>query len=541
MKSCDAWRGVAACALIGLAACSGDDGNGTGGNVDGIGSAGMSAGSPGGAGGTPASGGTGMPSAGTGAGPAGSGAGTGGAPPTGGGGGMGPSAGEGGTGGSDPGGGGAPAGTWPQLGYDEKSWYFNPTETAITVENAASLMHKWSFPVAGYPAGGVTIAEGKVFATATGGVYAIDLETGTMVWARTDINSQSTAAYHDGHVYVHTYNPGANLFKLNASDGTTVWGGDFKTYDHPGSDGTSSPTIADGKVFVGHSSPNEITASGTQQTETRGGVAAFDLETGMKAWHYFTVELPENGAMVWSTVTVDVTTGDVFASTGNNYTVAGDKSDAIHAIDLTSGMYKWHSQVRAGDTWVLSGFATNTGDDTDFGANPIIATIGGKRVVAAADKGSAFWALDADTGDVLWSRDDLSASHFAANGGVLNNGAFDGTYFYVVSNDPTASSAVLHALDPAQNGADAWPPLTVQKITWGMPSVANGVLFVPMDDDLLILNAHTGERLHMFNTGGSIAAGPAAIAGGKVVVKSGLSYPLGSAKNNNQVHCYGLP
>jgi outer membrane protein assembly factor BamB len=540
MKFEQAWRALMVCAATALAACSSrEPADGPPANVNGVGAGGLSGG-----GGAAPVGGAAAPGAGTGAITAGTGAGTG-AIPTGGTdatAGMGAQSGTGGSGGSGPvAGGGAAPDTWPQLGYDEKSWYFNPTETAITVENAATLTLKWSFPVAGYPAGGVTIAEGKVFATATGGVYAIDLEAGTMLWARTDINSQSTATYHDGHVYVHTYNPGAQLYKLKASDGTTVWGGDFKTYDHQGADGTSSPTIAAGKVMVGHSSPNEITASGAVQTETRGGVAAFDLETGAEAWHYFTTELPQNGAMVWSTVSVDLANGEVFASTGNNYTVAGDKSDAIHAIDLASGVYKWHEQVRAADVWTLAGFATNTGTDTDFGANPIVATVGGKRIVAAGDKGSAFWALDAATGDVLWSRDDLSASNFAANGGVLNNGAYDGKYFYVVSNDPSAMSAVLHAIDPAQNGADAWPPLTVPKITWGMPSVANGVLFVPMDDDLLILNAHTGERLHMFNTGGSIAAGPAAIAAGKVVVKSGLSYPLGSAKNNNQVHCYGLP
>jgi hypothetical protein len=46
----------------------------------------------------------------------------------------------------------------------------------------------------------------------------------------------------------------------------------------------------------------------------------------------------------------------------------------------------------------------------------------------------------------------------------------------------------------------------------------------------------------MFNTGGTIAAGAAAIVDGRIIVKSGLSYSLDTtAKNNNLVICYGLP
>jgi hypothetical protein len=48
----------------------------------------------------------------------------------------------------------------------------------------------------------------------------------------------------------------------------------------------------------------------------------------------------------------------------------------------------------------------------------------------------------------------------------------------------------------------------------------------------------------MFPTGGSIAAGGAAIAQGKIVVASGLQYQIAGAtlaKNNNQIYCFGLP
>ena len=428
---------------------------------------------------------------------------------------------------------------WAMMGFDSRNNYWNPNETTISTANAGMLEELWVFEVSGYPPGSPVVADGKVFVLATGGMYAIDLETGKQVWANLDIKGQSSLAYDGEFLYAHM-TPGAQLYKVKAADGSVVWG-PIKTYgDVAGSDGTSSPILAAGKVMVGHSTLNEIVpASPDDQTNARGGVFAADVETGQMAWHYYTVELPENGAMVWSTVSVDLASGVVFAGTGNNYTVKGDHSDAIHAIDLAAGTKLWSKQVRADDMWTLGGAAT--GEDTDFGANPILADANGMKLVADGDKGSAFWALDRTTGDVLWSRKDLSTSHNAANGGVLNNGAFDGEAFYVISNQPNNAS-ILHKLD-AKDGTDVWPAKSFPTVTWGAPSGANGVLYVPVNSDLVLLDAATGDELKRFDTGGTIVAGSAAIVDGKVVVKSGMQYPLdftGSVKNNNQIHCYGF-
>jgi hypothetical protein len=122
---------------------------------------------------------------------------------------------------------------------------------------------------------------------------------------------------------------------------------------------------------------------------------------------------------------------------------------------------------------------------------------------------------------------------------VLNNGAFDGQHFYVISNDPTGRQSMLHKLDP-NDGKDVWPMITYPKMTWGMPSLANGLLVVPVDNELVIINAATGAELKRFDTGGSIAAGAAAIVDGKIVVQSGLEYPLGTPMPNNEIRCYGL-
>jgi outer membrane protein assembly factor BamB len=149
--------------------------------------------------------------------------------------------------------------------------------------------------------------------------------------------------------------------------------------------------------------------------------------------------------------------------------------------------------------------------------------------------------LDRMMGTKIWDKQMLSSAHTANNGGVLNNGATDGQRFFVVSNQPPGA-CVLHALNVA-DGMPAWPAKNYPKVTWGMPSVANGVLFVPINDTLKVLNAATGEELNSFETGGSMAAGAPAIAQGMVVVKSGMQYVFGGADAilNTEVKAYGLP
>ncbi|HET8933866.1 MAG TPA: PQQ-binding-like beta-propeller repeat protein [Polyangiales bacterium] len=427
-------------------------------------------------------------------------------------------------------------GSWTMMGYDQTNNYHNTQEKILSVANAPMLKEKWRAKVTGFPPGSPTIAQGRVFVQASGGTFAFALKDGMKLWERTDLSGTSSIAVEGNFVYIHT-NP-AELWKLDAATGKEVWG-PVKTYQLADCDGESSPILAPGMVLVGHScGPLEIGPGNV--AAARGGVEAFDTETGMRKWTYYTVpESGENGAMVWSTVSVDLASKVVFAATGNNYSVQGENSDSMHAIDLMTGMRLWKTQVNTDDTWSL--FNVPTGPDTDFGANPIIADIDGMQVVMDGNKGSEFFMFDRKTGDILWQRLDLSTSHNQSNGGVLMNGAFDGKYVYVVSNQPPGA-AVLHALDPRQMGKDAWPPKNFAKLTWGAPSVANGVLVVPNDDDLLVMNAMTGEMLAMFNTGGTIAAGAAAIVDGNIVVKSGLQYELdASVKNNDQIICYAVP
>lgn len=431
----------------------------------------------------------------------------------------------------------APGGSWPMMGYDTNNNYNNVNEKILSVANAPMLKEKWRASVTGFPPGTPIIAEGRVYVHSSGAVTALGLADGKVLWKRTDLGGTSSLAYSEGFIYVHT-NP-ADLFKLNPADGTNVWG-PVKTFSPTGCDGESSPIVALGMVFVGHScGPMEISPAPGNLALAKGGVEAFDIKDGKRVWTYLTVPDagPENGAMVWSTVTVDIPGKMLFAATGNNYSVQGENSDAIHAVDVMTGKRMWKKQVHTNDTWSIS--AAILGPDTDFGANPILAEVAGKQVVANGDKGSFFYMFDRKTGEIIWSRNDLSSSRTQANGGVLMNGGWDGKQFYVVSNQPPGA-AILHALNPA-DGKSTWKK-NFTKLTWGAPAIANGVLVVPSDDDIVVYNATTGDMLAMFNTGGTIAGGSPAIVDGHIVVNSGLAYELDpTVKPNMQTICYAVP
>jgi polyvinyl alcohol dehydrogenase (cytochrome) len=422
------------------------------------------------------------------------------------------------------------------MGYDAHNNYHQPDEHVLSVDSAASVVEKWRFAVHGTPMGSPVIAEGKVFAMATGGTYALDFATGAEVWENRDVAGTASLAYADGFIYAHS-SSGANLYKLNAADGSVVWG-PVATYPQlPSADGTSSPVVADGKVMVGHSSPAEV-LGGDDQINARGGVEAFDIRDGSRLWTYWTVpETGENGAMVWSTVSVDLDARVVFAATGNNYTMGGSNSDAVHAFSLDTGERKWVQQVRQNDVWSINS-SVQLGEDTDFGANPILAEVDGRKIIGVGDKGCAFWALDRETGEILWSDADLSSTKTTSTGGMLMNGAFDGQYFYVASNQPPGES-ILHVLDP-HDGSDVLPPQMLGATVWGAPSLANGLLFLPANNVLRLYNAKTGDLLSSFDTGGTIAAGAPAIANGQIIVKSGIAYPYAfDGMDNNQIIAYG--
>jgi polyvinyl alcohol dehydrogenase (cytochrome) len=268
---------------------------------------------------------------------------------------------------------------------------------------------------------------------------------------------------------------------------------------------------------VGGSSIEEVTTEPGAAASFRGFVLAMNKRDGTNAWKKLTVEPPSNGATIWSTLSVDEAAGVVFASTANNYTgVASDTSDAFLALALAgSPSFLWKQQMVEGA--VFTSRQSNGNPEADFGANPILFEVGGRKLAAGGNKGGDFWVLDRSNGAIVRRRNLGPGSEF--KGGIFNSGAWDGRRLLVAVNALT--SATLVALDP----------LTLD-IVWERPvtgplyspiSVAGGVGFFGMNTTLQAFDTATGDVLFEFATEGTIATAPA-IAEGYVVFGSGMSW-----------------
>ncbi|MET0594410.1 MAG: PQQ-binding-like beta-propeller repeat protein, partial [Polyangiaceae bacterium] len=323
---------------------------------------------------------------------------------------------------------------------------------------------------------------------------------------------------------------------------------------------TGPPVLDRGRIYLGVSSREEaMSIDSSYQCTFRGSVVALDSTTGAILWKtpmiedraYFLADgtTPSGwaGAAIWSgTPAVDRKRGSLYVTTGNNYGAPpgapalpdGNHVESIVALDLESGAVKWSSRMTMGDLWTY-GMALandpNIGPDWDFGAgaNLFPTRIDGRArdLVGAGQKSGIYWAVDADTGAVVWKTEVGPGGHL---GGIHWGTAVDEARIYVGVNNETGmpytlrgsgpsagqetNVGALSALDPAC-GAILWqaanPTLTAplnQTSVNAPPSVVNGVVFNGSMDaagTMLALDATTGAVLWSFESGGTVYSAPA--------------------------------
>lgn len=416
---------------------------------------------------------------------------------------------------------------WTMLGRDVRSTFSNPDQTNLSSQNASDLRLLWQFEAPGQVYGTPVVVGDTIFITSTSALFAFNAD-GTTKWENSDIGATSSLAYDAGTIFVHDLQ--AYLHALDAETGEELW--QNRTDMHRLATGLSSPIVFDRYVVVGLSS-NEIVREGAT---FRGGVAAFDRDTGEQLWRDDTAKTPFNGASVWSTVAIDTDARVVFAGSGQNYTgEAGPNSDALFAIDLDTGERLWTNQTVAGDVFTP---INPRGPDADFGANPILfeAEIDGtvRKLVGAGQKNGMFWVLDRTTGETVWQRELGPGSPLT--GGVLNNGAFDGKRILVANNSPASGNGVLFALDPS-DGTIVWQR-ELSGWVWAPITTSNGIGVVAADTVQTLFDVETGAELHRFETQGTIACG-ASIVGGRIHFGSGMQHIVGTS--DRQFYVLGLP
>jgi polyvinyl alcohol dehydrogenase (cytochrome) len=308
----------------------------------------------------------------------------------------------------------------------------------------------------------------------------------------------------------------------------------------------------------------------------RGVLAALDVATGKEVWRTYTISEPArpttknkagtqlwgpSGAGVWSTPTIDEQRKALYIGAGNNYSdPQTPMSDAVLAVDLSSGKILWSKQITSGDTYNVSCYRDDRsncpakqGPDSDFGAPPILRELAnGKRVLIVSQKSGVIFGLDPDDqGKIVWQ---TRIGHGGPLGGVEWGPAADSATAYVALSDfamtggpeglipdPKAGGG-LFALR-LSDGQQLWHvrPQEDCKIPRCSPaqsaavSAIPGVIFSGSDDGhIRAFSSTDGNVLWDFDTmrnfdtldrwpgrGGTIDGGGPAIAGGMVFVSAG--------------------
>jgi len=210
---------------------------------------------------------------------------------------------------------------------------------------------KWVAPVDNTLSSSPTVFNGVVYASSSDSVYALNAENGKTLWISSpaDSTSYSSPAVANGLIYISTIGNSpetGQVYSFDAASGKTRWNsGPIQI----GIDGNSSPTVANGKVYIGAGN---------------GGVAAFDAFTG----HYLWVTTESGGTTGFSPA---VANGLVYAS-----------NDRISAFEEPTGNRRWVSDA--------------------IGAYTVDSPLVANGVIYAGSGNGRIYALNADTGSILW-------------------------------------------------------------------------------------------------------------------------------------------
>jgi polyvinyl alcohol dehydrogenase (cytochrome) len=481
---------------------------------------------------------------------------------------------------------------WPMFGQNTANTASNPSETSVSAKNAKLLGPSWTFTTGGDVTARAAVVNGVAyFPDWAGNLYAVNVNNGKKIWSHqlSDYGlaaktvSRTSPAVVNGVVYIGTQfvapmTDTGWLLAINAKTGALVWKIQPIKPDtsNPFPVITGSPAVATGMVYVGMTS-NEEFAAGLDPTykccSVSGSVVAVNAANGAIVWQTLTVPEGYSGGAVWgSNPVVDEARGRVYVGTGNNYSnpTANDPNDnhadSILALDVNTGAIKWATRlmnwnqpgvVNGSDDWNTACFIppmtncpTSPGPDYDFGSAPNEITYqtpaGPKTIIGAGQKSGIYYALDPDTGAVLWA---TQVGPGSSLGGMEWGSATDGKRIYVAIANlygipyAAGSAGSWAALDPA-TGAILWQKADPNgAMDIGPMAVANGVVYAgsmgsaATAPTMLALDATNGNTLWSFAAGSSVNAG-ATIYNGVVYWGSGYSHLGSLGTGNNKFYAF---
>ena len=340
-------------------------------------------------------------------------------------------------------------------------------------------------------------------------VLALDMSTGAVQWSRQfdrDVTTSCGGTLHRGFWaapavvgdVLYLAAPDGHAYALRKQDGTTMWASAIAdpTAAGHGEFLQSSPAVSTalGRLYLG-------VASSDGCDEVRGKIAMVDLATGAAVVKPLLRD-GQQGAAIWSSISVDESARVVFASTGNRI---GD----ISAEPLAQAIVSFDADTLD----VIDHWQDPTPlEDSDFGSSPtLFEDERGRPLVAAANKDGMLFALRRDhlSAGPVWSvrlavtdanKPTISGDPSAGFGSIVSPTFANGLLYAAGGRTPSGEPGSVVAFEPG-TGAVLWKHVTPGYVLAPMPAVGDILVVESSAPDnstswLEVLDARTGAALH---------------------------------------------
>ncbi|KAL8820388.1 MAG: hypothetical protein Q9223_001378 [Gallowayella weberi] len=333
--------------------------------------------------------------------------------------------------------------------------------------------------------------------------------------------SRTTPAMYGNALFIGTI-ANALLLAIDKRNGKLI--DQTRISNHPFAIVTQSPTVWQGRIFVGSSSAEEAGSDSIPGYVCCSFIATMNglvLERNRFKLLWSQSMIPRglnfSGAAIWgSQPSIDPKRNQVFIATGNVYSVpesydicanrtanatstdprnATDPcapkevyQEAILAFDTATGNINWSHQLSPIDAWNAacypgagpglnpSACPDNPGPDADFGMAPTFvpgskATPSQKDTLIIGQKNGNLYALSASDGRLCWA---VATSPTGVGGGLIWGVAVDSTAVYYTAVNSLRTAWKLKNGTSLSNSAFGAASLTDGKILWETPAPANG-------------------------------------------------------------------
>jgi alcohol dehydrogenase (cytochrome c) len=428
----------------------------------------------------------------------------------------------------------------------------------INVQNAALLKEVCRLKVddSGTFQAGLIQIDGALYFTNSFDTLAVDATNCTLHWRNVYKPEQEDVfkinrgvAFANGKLFRGT--PDSRLLAIDATTGKTLW---KQQVGDPmvGEFFSSAPAVWQGLLIMG---------SAGSDWGIRGRIMAYELESGREVWRFYTIPRGEEtgaetwkdrssarygGGGSWTTYTLDMASGEVFAPVGNpapDFVPThrpGDNlfTDSMVVLDARTGALKWWFQM-----------LPNDGLDLDLAAAPMLYwNSAGEPMVAIGSKDGHLYGVNRETHERKFmtpvttikmpDRAPTSQGVYACPGpaggvewngpaydhktkqivvgavdwcGVLKSDEVDyqpGQFFLGGSIEwDESKTGWVSAVDP-DTGALRWKYHADAPVVAGITPTAGGVTFTgDMNGNFLVFESTTGKVLLKTATGGALAGG----------------------------------